>query len=179
MTTMDLEDGQIVEVRTSAPPPLPRSRDAISDAITRVLSTKGGPWQVAGRAAKEIVRILRARTVLVHLYDARRGEVRVIGADGRCGQDFLGTVEPADEDFVASTLLANGKSLTISFDGEIPRVAPERLHTMGAKRSLAAVPMRTKAGFVGMIEIVDAEEHVGRVAEDVARIAERIAPLLS
>jgi hypothetical protein len=118
--------------------------------------------------------------VVVHLYDARCGAICTIGAAGGEAKEQLGVETIVEGDFLAAALLRDGRTMTICFDGDgLPSFAPRRLTEMGAKRSVVAVPARRTDDVVAMIEIVDADQHLGVVAETVERVATELAALLA
>jgi len=61
-----------------------------------------------------------------------------------------------EDDFLASTVICNGKPLTMPIDGELPRLAPDRLRAMGAAKSVMAAPVTVGTEVRAMIELVDA-----------------------
>jgi hypothetical protein len=163
------------ELRQSAPDPT----DILFDGMYE-LNFVDTTWQAASVCAAALTQALGARSVVIHAHDLTTREIRVIAAHGGSATDLLGSIESADDDFVASTVVCNGKALVMRFDGELPRLAPERLGALGAKRSLVAVPALAWGRFVALIEIVDADERLAtRVADSGAYVAERLAEFLS
>ena len=61
---------------------------------------------VASGCADVMARTLDARGVIIHHYDPRMRELRIIGADGPNTEELLGSVANADDDFVAINVLA-------------------------------------------------------------------------
>jgi hypothetical protein len=116
----------------------------------------------------------------VHAHDLLRRELRAIGVFGPRSHDVLGSIEPSEDDFVASTAICNQKPLTMRFDGELPRLAPTRLGILGAKRNLIAVPVLAWGRCVAILEIVDCDEiFVERAGAAAAYVAERLAEFIS
>jgi hypothetical protein len=137
-------------------------------------------WQAAGVCAATLARALGARAVIIHAHDLVRRELRAIGVHGPHASAVLGTTEASDDDLVASAAICNEKPLTMRFDGELPRLAPVRLETIGAARSLVAVPVLAWGRCVALIEIVDADElYEARAQDAAAYVAERLAEFLS
>lgn len=132
-------------------------------------------WQAAARCAAELADAVGARAVLVHAH--ANGELRVIGAAGSRVADLLGATEPSATDFVARTLVER-RSLTMCFELGLPSFAPRRLTDLGARRSLVAAPVRGPS-LVGIVEAIDAREHLRLVVERCERIAERLADVLA
>lgn len=137
-------------------------------------------WQAARVCAQALATALRAKAVVVHEHDLVRRELRTIAAHGSGDMDVLGSSAASDDDLVASAVLCNGKPLTMRFDGELPRLAPERLTTIGAQRSLVAVPALSWGRCIAMIEVIDADERlVARVPDATSYVAEHLAAFLS
>jgi hypothetical protein len=64
-------------------------------------------------------------------------------------------------------------------DGDLPRVAPERLRAVGAAKTLLATPAIANGEVVAMVEIVDASEANAAVVEKaVAHAASQLAAFL-
>lgn len=137
------------------------------------------PWQAADVCAAALASALRAKAVVIHTHDLVRREIRTIAAQGFGASDLLGSFADSEEDFVASAVLSNGKPLTMRFEGELPRLAPERLSICGAKRSLVAVPALSWKRCVAVIEVIDADDRlVGRVPDAAAYVADHLAAFL-
>ncbi len=137
------------------------------------------PWQAADVCAAALASALRAKAVVIHTHDLVRREIRTIAAQGFGASDLLGSYADSENDFVASAVLSNGKPLTMRFDGELPRLAPERLTIVGAKRSLVAVPALSWKRCVAVIEVIDADDRlVGRVPDAAAYVADHLAAFL-
>jgi hypothetical protein len=163
------------ELRGSAPDPT----DLLFDGMYE-LNFVDTPWQAASVCARALAEALGARAVVIHSHDLTRREIRAIGAHGGTSSDLLGASEPSDDDFIASTVICNGKALAMQFDGELPRLAPERMRTVGAKKSFVAVPALSWGRCVALIEIIDADDRlVTRAADAAAYVAERLAEFLS
>jgi hypothetical protein len=183
--------------RSSAPPPPPPSqretpvvavpsRGSVPDPTEVLfegiyeLDFVETSWQAADVCAVALAKALGARAVVVHAHDLARREIRAIGAFGPRSHEVLGSFEPSEDDFVASAAICNGKPVTMKFDGELPRLAPRRLSTVGAARSLVAVPVLAWGRCVALIEVVDADEmFAARVLDAVAYAAEHLAEFLS
>ena len=130
--------------------------------------------------AQTLARALGARAVVIHTHDLERRELKAIGAHGDADIEVIGTSSPSDDDLVASAVLCNQKSVTLTFDGDLPRLAPERLHAVGAPRSVVAVPAMAWGRCLAIIEVIDADERYDdRVADSAAYVAERLAEFLS
>lgn len=137
-------------------------------------------WEAASVCASTLAKALGARSVVIHAHDLARRELRAIGAHGAGDVDILGLSEASDDDLVASAVICNQKSVTMNFGGELPRVAPKRLHAVGAPRTLVAVPAMAWGRCLAIIEIIDADEkYAARVADSASYVAERFAEFLS
>ncbi len=166
---------QTRQPRPSAHDPL----DVLFDGLYEIEFVDNA-WQAADVCAATLARALGAKAVVVHAHDLVRRELRAIGVFGPGAHEVLGTIEPSEDDFVASAAICNQKPLSMKFDGELPRLAPARLGTLGAQRSLVAVPVLAWARCVALIEVVDADEiYETRVADAIAYVAERLAEFLS
>jgi hypothetical protein len=130
--------------------------------------------------AETLARALNARTVVIHTHDLERRELKAVGASGDGDFDIMGTSAKAEDDLIASAVLCNQKSVTMKFEGELPRMAPPRLYAVGAPRSVVAVPAMAWGRCLAIIEIIDADERYdGRVADCTAYVAERLAEFLA
>jgi hypothetical protein len=159
----------------SAPDPT----DILFDAVYE-LNFASSAWEAAGMCAQTLARALNARTVVIHAHDLERRELKAIGASGDGDFEIMGTGSSVDDDLVASAVLCNQKSVTMKFDGELPRMAPMRLHSVGAPRSVVAVPAMAWGRCLAIIEVIDADERYdGRVADSAAYVAERFAEFLA
>jgi hypothetical protein len=159
----------------SAPDPT----DILFDAVYE-LNFASSPWEAAGLIAETLARALNARTVVIHTHDLERRELKAIGASGDGDFDIIGMSGSAEDDLIASAVLCNQKSVTMKFDGELPRMAPERLYAVGAPRSVVAVPAMVWGRCLAIIEVIDADERFdGRVADSAAYVAERFAEFLT
>jgi hypothetical protein len=129
--------------------------------------------------AEALARALGARAVLVHIHDGDSGELRVIGVHGPRTMSLVNTTETIDDDLVASAASCNGKPVTMTFDGELPRSAPRRLRVIGVNRSLVAVPAMIWNRFIAMIEVIDPDERLApRAADATSYVAKRLAEYL-
>jgi hypothetical protein len=163
------------ELRGSAPDPT----DVLFDGMYELEFVETS-WQAANVCASALAHALGARAVVIHSHDLASRELRAIGAHGPNANDLLGAAEPSDDDFVASAVICNGKPVVMRFDGELPRLAPQRLTTVGASRALVAVPALAWGRCVAMIEVVDPDDRfASRAADCAAYVAERLAAFLS
>jgi len=159
----------------SAPDPT----DILFDAVYE-LNFASSAWEAAGMCAETLARALGARTVVIHAHDLETHQLKAIGASGDADIDIMGMSESSDDDLVASAVIVNQKPLTMRFDGELPRIAPHRLHLVGAPRTIVAVPAIAWGRCLAIIEIIDADERYdGRVADSAAYVAERLAEFLT
>jgi hypothetical protein len=126
--------------------------------------------QTAGVCAALLAGMLRARAVLIHAYDPCTDELRVIGADGVDTHDLLGARHSVEDDFVASTVVANRSPMTLRLEGELPLFAPARLREVGATQSFLALPVSTSSGCIAIIEVIDGEA-LGDAALEACRSA--------
>ncbi len=162
------------EPRPSAPDPT----DILFDGLYE-LNFVDTPWQAADVCAATLAAAVGARAVVIHAHDLVRREIRAIGVFGPNAHEVLGAIEPSEDDFVAQAAICNQKPLSMRFEGELPRLAPKRLATVGAVRSLVAVPVLAWGRCVALIEVVDADDvHVERVTDSIAYVAERLAEFL-
>jgi hypothetical protein len=181
-------------VRASVAPPAvkipPQAAPKITllkrDALERVKEAVGElayfatPWQAAGVCAQALEKALGARAVIIHSYDARTTELRVVAAQGPKADVLLGASALVEDDFVGSTVVANRKPMVMAIDGELPRIAPDRLRAMEAAKSLVATPALAKNDVVAMIEVIDATEANAAVADKaIAHVASQLAAFLS
>jgi hypothetical protein len=160
---------------SSAPDPT----DILFDAVYE-LNFASSAWEAAGMCAETLARALNARTVVIHTHDLERRELKAIGASGDGDFEIMGTSESAEDDLVASAVICNQKSVTMRFDGELPRMAPSRLHSVGAPRSVVAVPAMAWGRCLAIIEVIDADERYDdRVADSASYVAQRLAEFLA
>ncbi len=135
--------------------------------------------EAGAMCAETLAKALGARAVVVHVHDLRSHELRAIAAHGDGDFDVLGSAEASDDDLVASAVICNQASVTMRFDGELPRVAPRRLHAVGAPRTLVAAPALSWGRCLAIIEVIDADErHAARVSDSLAYVAEQFARFL-
>jgi hypothetical protein len=152
--------------------------DLIFDGIYGLTFARS-PSEAAEMCAETLARALGARTVVIHTHDLLSRELRVIGAHGDGDFDIIGSAEAADDDLVASAVICNQKSVTMTFDGELPRVAPKRLHTLGSPRTVVAAPAMSWGRCLAIIEVIDADErYATRVADSAAYVADHFAQFL-
>jgi hypothetical protein len=169
--TDDDADDVVIELvhPRSGPPPLPTLRlEGIAE-----LEKESSSWRAAGIAASSLAKALRARTVLVHALDVQREELRTIGVDGPRAPTLLGCVATLDEDLIASTVVANGRAMTLRVEDGLPRFVPERLSIASATRSVVAVPIMCGPRCLGMIEVVDADEQLFTRVEEACKVVSK------
>lgn len=169
----------------SVPPPQPL-RLSVNDPTDLLFDKMYGLTfapslaQAAEICAETLAIALGARSVIVHRRDLRTGELRALGAYGDGDFDIIGTAEPSEEDLVAAAVLCNQKAVTMKFDGELSRVAPKRLHAVGAPRTLVAAPAISWGRCLAIIEVIDADErYAPRVADAAAYVAQTFAKFLA
>jgi hypothetical protein len=144
------------------------------------LSFARSPGEAAEMCAETLARALGARAVVIHTHDLLSGELRAIGAHGDGDFDIIGSASPSDDDLVASAVICNQKSVTMRFDGELPKIAPTRLHAVGAPHTVVATPAMAWGRCLGVIEVIDADErYAARVADSAAYVADHFAQFLS
>ena len=135
--------------------------------------------EAAEMCAETLAKALGARAVVIHTHDLMSRELRAIGAHGDGDFDIIGSAEASDDDLVASAVICNQKSVTMKFDGELPRLAPKRLHVVGSPRTVVAAPAMSWGRCLAIIEVIDADErYAGRVADSAAYVAEHFAKFL-
>jgi hypothetical protein len=200
-SVVDLIDADIVETkaapksapkvatRSSTPPPMPvkaspirlvkrGALDVVKEAVGE-LEWFATPWQAAGVCAQALMKALGAGAVIIHTHDARTTELRVVAAQGPKADVLLGAAALVEDDFVGSTVVANKKPMSMFIDGELPRIAPDRLRAMGAAKSLVASPAITNGEVVAMIEVVDASEKDAALVEKaMAHVATQLGAFL-
>jgi hypothetical protein len=134
--------------------------------------------EAAEMCAETLARALGARAVLIHAHDLLSRELRAIGAHG--AGDILGSAAPSEDDMVAAAVLCNQRSVTMTFDGELPKLAPQRLHAVGAPRTIVATPAISWGRCIAIIEVIDADErYAAQVADSAAYVANHFAQFLS
>jgi hypothetical protein len=171
-----LEDADAV----AALAPLADPSEALFDGMYE-LNYADTNWAAARLCAMALGKALGARTVIVHTHDLGSRQLRAIGVYGDGEFDLLGMSNASDDDFVASAAICNQKAVTMRFEGELPRHAPERLTMLErAPHLLVAVPAMAWGRCVAIIEIIDPDARlVSRVADSAAYVAERLAEFLS
>jgi hypothetical protein len=157
-----------------------RSRDELQ-SIFRLcerldaLAAEAKPGEVASRCASFLSEALESWAVVIHRYDALERELRIIGAHGFSAVALLGVVTKSEDDFVATTVLANESPLTMRLDGSLPSFMPERHRLLGTSRSLWAVPVFGSEGCVAVIEVTDtADDRAQSVAAACELVAQRL-----
>lgn len=136
--------------------------------------------EAAEMCAETLARALRARTVVIHTRDLTSGELRAIGAHGDGDFDIIGSSEAGEADLVASAVLGSQQSVTMTFDGELPQLAPRRLHAVGGLQSVVAAPAISWGRCVAIIEVIDADETFSaRVADSATYVADHLAQFIS
>lgn len=164
---------------TAPRPSLSDPTDVIFDAMYGLAFARS-MGQAAEICAEILGRALGARAVVIHAHDLLSRELRVIGAHGDGDFDIIGSAAPSDDDLVASAVICNQRSVTMKFDGELPRLAPKRLHLVGPPRTVVAAPAMSWGRCVGIIEVIDADEcFAARVADSATYVAEHFAQFLS
>lgn len=132
--------------------------------------------EAAELCAETLAKALGARTVVIHMHDLVTRELRAIGAHGDGDFDIIGSAEASDDDMIASAVICNQKSVTMRFDGELPMIAPKRLHAIGAPRTVVAAPAMSWGRCLAVIEVIDADErYAGRVADSATYVADHFA----
>jgi hypothetical protein len=183
MDTMPLDETDFL----ADVPPAPRGvrltitdpTDVIFDGIYGLTFARGAA-EAAEMCAETLARALSARSVVIHTHDLATGELRAIGAHGDGDFEILGSAEASEDDIVASAVLCNGKSITLTFDGDLPRMAPKRLHAVGSPRKVVAAPAIAWGRCLAIIEVIDAhEQYSERVADAASYVAEHFAQFLS
>jgi hypothetical protein len=135
--------------------------------------------EAAEMCAETLAKALGARAVVIHMHDLMSRELRAIGAHGDGDFDIIGSAEASDDDLVASAVICNQKSVTMTFDGELSALAPKRLHAVGAPRTLVAAPAMSWGRCLAIIEVIDADErYAARVADSATYVADHFAQFL-
>ncbi|MBX3263591.1 MAG: hypothetical protein KF782_28220, partial [Labilithrix sp.] len=135
--------------------------------------------EAAEMCAETLAKALGARAVVIHTHDLMSRELRAIGAHGDGDFDIIGSAEASDDDLVASAVICNQRSVTMKFDGELPRLAPKRLHAVGAPRTVVAAPAMSWGRCLAIVEVIDADErYAARVADSAAYVADHFAQFL-
>ncbi len=87
--------------------------------------------EAAEICAETLATALGARAVVIHRHDLKSRELRAIGAHGDGDFEIIGSAEASEDDLVASAVICNQRSVTMTFDGELSQLAPKRLHHVG------------------------------------------------
>lgn len=133
----------------------------------------------AQMCADGLARALGARAVIIHMHDDGHSELRTLAAHGPRTAALVGSTEPSEDDFIGGAVLCNGKPVSMSFDGELPMLAPRRLKVIGVNRSVVAVPAMIWKRCVAIIEVVDADErYAPRTSDAASYVAKRLAEYL-
>jgi hypothetical protein len=155
----------------------------------RVLAVKFGKL-VSARTAKDAAAVvacalqnaLGARAVVIHAVDARRDELRVIGAHGGASADLFGRRIALSQDVVATSFADRAdrvSAVTIVLGATGHRV-PERARIVGATRSVLGMRVFIGDRCVALIEVIDSDErYLRRRHVACAYAAERLAMSLS
>jgi hypothetical protein len=116
---------------------------------------------------------LGASAVVIHSYDARARQIRVVAAKGRNAESLIGQVAGVDDDVIASTVIMNAAAMTLRIDAAVglPHHAPERLRVVGASRVVVATPAIVKSRVAAIVEVVDAKESAATAVEPAAEYA--------
>ena len=153
--------------------------DAVFDGIYG-LSFACSLAEAASMCAETLAKALKARAVVIHSHDLSSGELRAIAAHGDGDFDILGSSATSDDDLVASAVVMNQKAVTMRFDGELPGIAPKRLHHIGAPRTVVAAPAMAWGRCLAIVEVIDADERfAARVADSASYVADHLAQFLS
>jgi hypothetical protein len=170
----ELSDSDLIVESESVSPAtdsLAKLREDVGD-----LELLGGSWQAAAFSAAVLSKAVHARAVIIHVVDEATSKLRIIGVKGSNTNDLLGVIAEIDDDFVGSTVATNRQPLTMTFDGDLPRVLPSRFTTVGAKTSLVAAPVIADGRCIAWIEVIDATS--GSVTEACAIVTQRLSSLL-
>lgn len=172
----------------SIPPPAPMAemlRLSITDPTDVVFDGMYGltfarsAGEAAEMCAETLAKALGARAVVIHRHDLLSRELRAIGAHGDGDFDIIGSAEVSEDDLVASAVICNQRSVTMKFDGDLPSVAPKRLHHVGAPRTVVAAPAMSWGRCLAIVEVIDADErYAARVADSATYVAEQLAQFL-
>ena len=167
------------------PAPMPNLRHSITDPTDVVFDGMYGlafaksAGEAAEMCAETLAKALGARAVVIHRHDLSSHELRAIGAHGDGDFDIIGSAETSEDDLVASAVICNQKSVTMTFDGDLPSVAPKRLHHVGAPRTVVAAPALSWGRCLAIVEVIDADErYAARVADSASYVAEQLAKFL-
>ena len=175
-------------VMPSIPPPAPVAKvfrlsfsdptDVVFDGMYGLAFAKS-LGEAAEMCAETLAKALGARAIVIHRHDLATGELRVVAAHGDGDFDIIGTAEASADDLVASAVICNQKSVTMTFDGELPAIAPKRLHHVGAPRTVVAAPAMSWGRCLAIVEVIDADERfAGRVVDSATYVAEQLARFL-
>jgi hypothetical protein len=172
----------------SLPPPAPMPQElrlSITDPTDIVFDGMYGltfarsAGEAAEMCAETLAKALGARAVVIHRHDLRSHELRAIGAHGDGDFDIIGSAETSEDDLVASAVICNQRSVTMKFDGELPSLAPKRLHHVGSPRTVVAAPAMSWGRCLAIVEVIDADErYAARVADSATYVAEQLAQFL-
>jgi hypothetical protein len=173
----------------SVPPPAPVPNNVFRLSITDPtdivfdgmygLAFAKSAGEAAEMCAETLAKALGARAVVIHRHDLSSRELRAIGAHGDGDFDIIGSAEVSEDDLVASAVICNQKSVTMKFDGELPAVAPKRLHHVGSPKTVVAAPAMSWGRCLAIVEVIDADErYAARVADSATYVAEQLARFL-
>lgn len=152
--------------------------DVVFDGMYGLTFAKSA-GEAAEMCAETLAKALGARAVVIHRHDLTSRELRAIGAHGDGDFDIIGSAETSEDDLVASAVICNQKSVTMKFDGELPSVAPKRLHHVGSPRTVVAAPAMSWGRCLAIVEVIDADErYAARVADSATYVAEQLAQFL-
>lgn len=152
---------------SNAPKSAPQSAVKARDPLEVVREAIGeldfiGSSQTAAAVCCAALRLgLGARAAVIHAHDPRTREMRVVAANGVGGDALAGMKTKVDDDVIASIVVESAAPMTLAIDPSVglPRHAPERLKTIGATRSVVAVPAIVKNRVVAIVEVVDPTEN--------------------
>ncbi len=179
----EIEEAPISTIRVKAPSPLavvssavfPDPAEVLFDT-TYELEFVETTLEAAQVCASALLRALGARSVMVHFYDARRRELRVMAAYGASADEVVGSVENVDDDLTGGAALCNEKTVSIELDGALPRTAARRLERVGARSLVVATPAMVSGRCVALVEAIDPDPRFsGRAAESARYVADRFA----
>ncbi len=184
-SALDLADDDIIDsapARKSSPPPLPGAPNDPSGVLHAGmygLAFAKSSGEAAEMCAETLAKALGARAVVIHRHDEAIHELRAIGATGEGDFDIIGSAESSEYDLVGSAVICNQHSVTMSFEGELSRIAPKRLHHVGSPRTVVAAPAMSWGRCLAIVEVIDADErYASRAADSAAYVAEHLAQFL-
>ncbi len=163
------------------PPPSSSLLDPIPVMMVKMgdLANAASLEHAANVGASSLAKALRAKAVLVHLYEVKSGETRVLGTDATTAKDTFGVKELGADDVIASTVITSKRPLSLRFEDE-PNALPRRLALLGAERAYVCVPVTIDRQRIVILEVVDADPRFGaRVVDAVELVADRLVPFIT